>query len=146
MRKICHRLCFYSLSGLLVFACAELPKSNPLTVAGLTFHNATSTPIKNARLSVSKTHGLVACGFIPPHNDCSTTFPLRQYQGNPITVSWQHAGQTWTSTDVGVQLPEYPIPNRPATAVVTLGENGSVSARLIQLPTDTPSTMTLQPE
>ena len=146
MRKICHRLCFYSLSGLLVFACAELPKSNTLTVAGLTFHNATSTPIKNARLSVSKTHGLVACGFIPPHNDCSTTFPLKQYQGNPITVSWQHADQTWTSTDVGVQLPEYPIPNRPATAVVTLGENGSVSARLIQLPTDTPSTMTLQPE
>jgi len=146
MRKICYRLCFYSWSGLLVFSCAELPKSNPLTVAGLTFHNATSSPIKDARLSVSKTHGLVACGFILPHNDCSTTFPLKQYQGNSITVSWQHAGQTWTSVDVAVQLPDYPIPNRPATAVVTLGENGTVSARLIQLHADSPSTMSLQPE
>lgn len=146
MRKICYRLCFYSLSGLLVFACAELPKSNPLTVAGLTFHNATSSPIKDARLTASKTHGLVACGFILPHNDCSTTFPLKQYQGNSITVSWQNAGQTWTSVDVAVQLPEYPIPNRPTTAVVTLGEHGSINARLIQLPADTPSLMSLQPE
>ena len=146
MKKICYRLCFYSLSGLFVFACAELPQTNPLTVTGLTFHNATSTPINNARLSVSKTHGLIACGVILPHNQCSTTFPLRQYQGNAITVSWQHAGQTWRAADVHVQLPEYPIPNRPSTAVVTLGEHGSISARLIQPPVDTPNTMSLQPE
>ncbi len=146
MRKIRYRICFYSLSGLFLFACAGLPKTNPLTVAGLTFHNATSGPIKNARLTASKTHGLVACGFILPHNDCSTTFPLKQYQGNSITVSWQHAGQTWTSEGVDVQLPEYPIPNRPTTAVVTLGENGSINARLIQLPADTPSSISLQPK
>lgn len=145
MRKSYYRLCCYLL-GLFISGCAELPETNPLTVAGLTFHNATSTPIKNARLSVSKTHGMVACGFILPHKECSTTFPQRQYQGNAITVSWQHAGHTWTSTDVYVQLPEYPIPNRPATAVVTLGENGSISARLIQSPSDTSSTMLLQSE
>ena len=146
MTKFCYRLCCYSLSGLIVSACAELPQTNPLTVTGLTFHNATSSPIHNARLSVSKTHGLVACGVILPHNECSTTFPLRQYQGNAITVAWQHAGQSWTSADVPVQLPEYPIPNRPTTAVITLGENGSISAKLIQLPADTPNTMSLQPE
>jgi len=146
MRKTCIRLCFYSLSGLFVFACAELPQSDPLTVAGLTFHNATSTPIHNARLSVSKTHGLVACGVILPHNECSTTFPQRQYQGKTITVSWQNEGQTWTSSDVSVQLPEYPIPNRPTTAVVTLGDNGYINARLIQLPVDKPNKKSLQPE
>ena len=140
------RLWFYVLFGLAVTACAELPNSTPLTVSGLTFHNATSTPITNARLSVRKSYGLVACGLILPHNECSTTFPQRHYQGNPITVSWQHAGQTWTSSDVTVQLPEHPIPDRTTTAVITFGENGSISARLIQLPSGTPNTMSLQPE
>jgi hypothetical protein len=146
MAKLCYQLCCYSLSSLIVSACAELAQTDPLTVAGLTFHNATSTPIHDARLSVRKTHGLVACGVVLPHNECSTTFPLRQYQGNAITVSWQHAGQAWTSANVPVQLPEYPIPNRPTTAVVTLGENGSIIVRLIQPPADAASTMSLQPE
>lgn len=146
MKKLLSRLCFYSLSGLFVLSCAELPQSNSLTVAGLTFQNATSGTIHNARLSASKTHGVVACGVILPHTECSTTFPLRQYQGNAITVSWQHAGRTWTSTDVYVQLPDYPIPDRPTTAVISLGENGSIKAKLIQLPADTSNTMSLQPE
>lgn len=145
MRKIYYRLCINSLSGLLIFACAELPQTNALTVAGLTFQNATSSPIHNARLSASKTYGLVACGVILPHSECSTTFPLRQYQGNAITVSWQHADQTWTSADVYAQLPEYPVANRPATAVVSLGEKGSISVRLIQFPADAPHRMSLQP-
>jgi hypothetical protein len=132
--------------GLFVSSCAELPKSNPLTVAGLTFHNTTSSPIKNARLRVNKTHGTVACGFILPYKECSTTFPQRQYQGNAITVSWQQAGKTWTATDVYVQLPEHPIPNRTTTALITLGQNGSISARLIQPPSGRPNTKSLQPE
>ena len=146
MASLFVRLCFYPLAGLFVAACANLAKTDPLTVSGLTFHNTTATPIQNARLSVSKTHGLVACGVILPHNECSTTFPQRQYQGNPITVSWQHAGQTWTASDISVQLPEYPIPDRTTTAVITFGENGSISARLIQLPAGTPNHLSLQPE
>lgn len=145
MSKYCYCLCYFLL-GLLVASCAELPKTNHLTVAGLTFYNLTSSPIKNARLSVHKTHGTVACGFILPYKECSTTFPQRQYQGNAITVSWQQAGQTWTASDVEVQLPEYPIPNRSTIALISLGENGSISARLIQPPSATPGSMSLQPE
>jgi len=146
MKSKYYRLYFSGLSCLFAFSCAELTPTNALTVTGLTFQNATSTPVNSARLSVSKTHGLIACGVILPYKKCSTTFPLRQYQGNAITVSWQHAGQTWTAADVYVQLPENPIPNRPTTAVITLGENGSVSARLIQLPAEAPNAMSLQPE
>ena len=145
MRNSLYRLCCYLL-GLFISSCAELPRTNPLTVGGLTFHNTTSSPIKNARLSVHKTHGTVACGFILPYKECSTTFPQRQYQGNAITVSWQQSGQTWTATNVDVQLPEFPIPNRSTIALISLGENGSISARLIQPASGTPPSLSLQPE
>ncbi len=146
MKNRSCRLWVYSLLGLLVTSCADLPQTNHLTVAGLTFHNATASPIHNAKLSVHKTHGMIGCGVILPYKECSTTFPRRQYQGNAITVTWQQAGQTWSLTNVPVDLPEHPIPGRPTTARVTLGENGSVTAKLIQLPADAPHTMSLEPE
>mgnify|MGYP001824081284 FL=1 len=145
MSKRCYCLCYFLL-GLFVSSCANLSKTNHLTVAGLTFHNTTSSPIKNARLTVHKTHGTVACGFILPYKECSTTFPQRQYQGNAITVSWQQSGQSWTATNVAVQLPEYPIPNRSTIALMSLGENGSISARLIQPASGTPGSLSLQPK
>ncbi len=141
-----YRLCLLGFIGLLLSGCAGLPRATPLTVVGLSFHNATSTPIHNAKLSVSKTHGMIGCGIILSHKECSTTFPQRQYQGNAITVSWEQAGQTWTAHNVEVQLPEYPIPDRPSTAVITLGEHGAISARLVQLPSKTATPLTLQPE
>jgi hypothetical protein len=145
MSKRRYCLCYFLL-GLFISSCAELPKTNHLTVAGLTFHNTTSSTIRNARLTVHKTHGTVACGFILPYKECSTTFPQRQYQGNAITVSWQQSGQSWTATNVAVQLPEYPIPNRSTIALISLGENGSISARLIQPASGIPRSPSLQPE
>jgi hypothetical protein len=125
-----QRLFFYFGMLLVVAACGELPKTNSITVAGLVFLNHTATPVYNAKLSVRKTRGLVACGVILPWKECSTTFPVRQYQGNPIIVSWEQAGLTWSSGEFYVQLPGSPVADVPTIAVVTLGEHGAVKAIL----------------
>ena len=141
-----YRLLFSFGILLVVSACAELPTTNPITVAGLMFYNNTDAPIQNAKLSVTTTRGLVACGVILPGKECSTTFPVRQYQGNPIIVSWEQAGQTWSSGEFYVQLPGSPVTDAPTIAFITLGEQGAVNARLIPQPASRHPPVELQPQ
>lgn len=141
-----QRLIFYFGMLLLVAACSELPKTNTITVSGLVFYNNTATPVHNAKLSVSKTRGLVACGFILAWKECSTTFPVRQYQGNPIIVSWEQAGHTWSSGEYYVQLPADPPTNTPSIAMVTLGDDGAVKVILIPHPATRATLLEPEPE
>jgi len=141
-----YRLFFFLGILLVVSACSEMPTTNSITVAGLMFYNNTDTPIHNAKLSVTTTRGLVACGVVLPGKECSTTFPVRHYNGDPVMVTWEHAGQTWSSGEVGVALPDGPVAATPTTAVITLGEQGAINAKLVPQATITPSPGKLQPQ
>lgn len=138
---------FYVFNLLVVLtACNNLTEKKSITVAGLVFYNDTSSPILNVKLNVSKTYEMVACGIILPGKECSTTFPQREYQGNPVMVSWEQAGQIWTIRTLEVQLPGDFVANQPTNAVITLGKNGSASARLIPQPSASPPPAELQPQ
>jgi len=138
---------FFSLSILLIVsACGEMPTRNAITIAGLVFVNQTASPVYNAKLSVTTTRGLVACGVILPGKECSTTFPVRQYQGNPIIVTWEQAGHSWSSGEIYVQLPAASAAAMPTIAVVTLGAQGTINAVLApQLSSPSPP-VELQPQ
>ena len=141
-----YRLLFSFGILLVVSACAELPTTNPITVAGLMFYNNTDAPIQNAKLSVTTTRGLVACGVILPWKECSTTFPVRQYQGNPIIVTWEQAGKTWSSGEIYVKLPSASAAAAPTIAVVTLGVQGAIDMKLVPHPSSRPVPGELQPQ
>ena len=140
-----YRLLFSFGILLVVSACAELPTTNPITVAGLMFYNNTDAPIQNAKLSVTTTRGLVACGVVLPGKECSTTFPVRQYRGNPVIVTWEQAGQTWSSGEFYIELPTASLAATPTIAVVTLGVQGAIDARLVPQPSSRPVPVELQP-
>jgi len=110
------------------------------------FYNNTDAPIQNAKLSVTTTRGLVACGVVLPGKACSTTFPVRQYQGNPVIVTWEQAGQTWSSGEFYIQLPTASHAATPTIAVVTLGVQGAIDARLVPQPSSRPVPVELQPQ
>ena len=138
---------FFAVSMLVaVSGCSELPTTKAITVAGLRFYNNTDTTIHNAKLSVTTTRGLVACGVILPRKACSTTFPVRQYQGNPIIVSWEQAGRVWSSGEFYVQLPAASSAATPSIAVITLGAQGMVKATLVPQPAVRSSSGELQPQ
>ena len=141
-----YRLLFSFGILLVVSACAELPTTNPITVAGLMFYNNTDAPIQNAKLSVTTTRGLVACGVVLPGKECSTTFPVRQYRGNPVIVTWEQAGQTWSSGEFYIELPTASLAATPTIAVVTLGVQGAIDARLVPQPSSRPVPVELQPQ
>ncbi|MDX1824296.1 MAG: hypothetical protein R3354_06240 [Thiohalomonadales bacterium] len=138
---------FYVFNLLVVLtACNNLSEKKSITVAGLVFYNDTTSPVHNVKLSVSKTYEMVACGIILPGKECSTTFPQREYQGNPVMVSWEQAGQLWSIRTLEVQLPGDFITNQPTNAVITLGKRGSASARLIPQPSASTPPAELQPQ
>ncbi len=125
------RLLIYAVSLLLgLVACSNLPKTKTIIVTGLVFHNTTTTPIHNAKLSVSQTHEMVACGIILPGKECSTTFPHSEYQGDPIRVTWEQAGRNWSVNALTVKLPANGVAKQPTIAVITFAEHGAISARL----------------
>lgn len=130
----------------MVYACSELPRTKMIAVAGLIFYNQTASPVHNATLRVSKTHGLVACGVILSGKSCSTTFPRHEYQGNPIIVTWEQAGHTWSSGEFYVQLPDAQVTEAPTLALVTLEEHGTIHARLVPRDSSQPSQRELQPQ
>ena len=112
--------------------CASSPKTVGHTVDGLAFENATRDEVHEARLVVPATGGMVACGYIPRGASCSTTFPVREYQGNAIVLSWQQAGRQWETRPMVLPVPDVPAGTRLRAVVTFLGA-GDFEARLVPL-------------
>jgi len=112
--------------------CEALPVGKPIEIAGLVFRNSTRTALQNVQLSVERTGGSVLCSPIPGGRDCSTVFPGKLYQGNPVRISWEQNGISYSSEEIYVQLPENLASKKPAMALVIIGDRGSVSAQLVQ--------------
>ena len=117
---------------LLVSGCATTPEPAKVVVKGVSFSNGTSSPVTDVRLFVEKTKSFVSCGYIPAGSGCSTTFPLREYQGNPVSISWQQENRSWTTGEFVFELPEPLLPGKPITAIVNIGERGQSRVFLTQ--------------
>lgn len=87
--------------------------STPMTIAGLEFVNATDKPISNVELRVMGTYEVASCSYILARTKFSTKFPLLEYRGHEIRVSWSnrqgihHFGPEVISTPS--EIPEHPV-------------------------------------
>ena len=109
----------------LISSCAFLQKDEPLTIVGVKFQNASYYHIEDVRLRVQKTRGFVSCSKILPQSVCLTTFPVREYQGNPVIISWKQNGKSWTTGEIVVDPPKEASPDKPLFCVVEIGNQGS---------------------
>jgi len=116
--------------GLVACAPAAPPRPAGPTIDGLAFENATRDDLHEVQLRVPAIRGMVACGYIPGGASCSTTFPVRQYQGNAIVVSWQQRGRQWETRPMVLPLPKVPAGTH-LRAVVTILDGGDYDARLV---------------
>ena len=111
----------------LLSGCAVLPKNQQFTVDGIMFHNTTSSMIGNVRLRVDKIQGFATCSNIPPQSSCSTTFPIREYQGNPVMISWNQNEKLWETPEIVVNPPKEASPGKPLFCIVEIGNQGSLN-------------------
>jgi hypothetical protein len=104
------------------------------TIDGLALLNRTGVVVHEVRLAVPATGGVVACGQILEQAGCATTFPAREYQGNPVTVSWMQGGRSYRQAAVVFELAPGVVAGEPLTALVELARGGGVRARLVPAP------------
>jgi hypothetical protein len=97
------RKAFLFLFYPMLFACATIPGPHPLYINKVSIVNHAALPLTNVRLDVANSGGVVSCGYIAVDSECSAGFPRLEYQGNPVTVSWQQSGSAYRSELAVVQ-------------------------------------------
>jgi len=88
--------------------------------------------VTEVMLLVTKTGEFISCGNIAMHGECSTTFPLRQYQGNRIEIRWKQGGLDWSTGEFVVDYSDGIDAGRPALVNVTITAEGLAPAKLVQ--------------
>jgi len=129
-RKIYLSMLLVTLLTTGITSCSLPERSNSIEIKRLIFLNETSRTLHEVRIYVGKTREFAACGYILPNSECSTGFPLREYQGNRFDVSWQDNGQPKSVKDILASKAENLTPEEPVNVVIVFGKSGQFSARL----------------
>ena len=108
------------------------PAARELDIRGLRIENRSFALVTEVTLLVTKTGEFISCGNIPMRGRCSTTFPLRQYQGNHIEIKWKQGGTQWSTGEFVVDPPAHIDPSRPAVLRVIITTDGLAATELVQ--------------
>lgn len=124
-------LLFFILTTLVV-GCSSFPQYKGFIVDNVSFVNQTNMPLHDVAVTVEKTGGVVSCGYIAVGGDCSVGFPVRQYHGQPVKVSWQQAGESWDTGEFIILPEKIENPNRPVMVQVIINPQGDHSVHVRQ--------------
>jgi len=132
------RLAAASLLAFLLTACTsigderEMPKANGIHVEGIIIQNGLFYPVMDVMVEVPATGGFAGCGNILPRTECKTSFPARDYSGNPVVVSWKEHGKPHQTDAFVVELPANVLPGDVVWLEVVVFSPGQAGARLVQ--------------
>ena len=108
------------------------PAARGIDIRGLSIENRSFALVREVSLLVTKTGEFISCGNIPMRGQCSTTFPLRQYQGNHIEIKWKQGGTQWSTGEFVVDPPAHIDLSRPAVVRVIITTEGLAATELVQ--------------
>ena len=116
----------------LISCSTAIVRMKNITIDGVVFKNLTDQPMRNMRILVTKTNAFAVCSYMTARGECSTTFPVRQYKGNAISISWEQNNKSWSKEDFYIETPTSLDWGKPARAVINLMDGGDVQAGLLQ--------------
>jgi len=111
--------------------CSTNPVASGLKFDSLIIHNSSNMALKDVKIKVENTRALAYCSLILPKSSCSTGFPDKHYQGNPIYISWTHNRKSRMVGPVMVELPQKIYSDQSASALLEYSSLGQVSARFV---------------
>ena len=120
------------IASLVALSACSLSKAfKPIEITELRFENHANVAIHDVALRVGATREVVKCGVIAAKNICSTSFPVRRYQGNSVVISWTHAGSAFNSGDMVIEPGENLNSDVPVQVLVKIMPNGRLNAAMI---------------
>jgi hypothetical protein len=108
------------------------PETAGIEIRGLRIQNQSFSMVTEVMLLVTRTGEFISCGNIPMRGECSTTFPLRQYEGNQIEIKWKQGGSEWSTGEFVVKASDRIDPTRPAIVRVLITAQGLAPTELVQ--------------
>ena len=109
-----------------------MPEEFSLPIRGVVFINDTDAPARNISLSILMLREEAKCSHVPARGKRMVDYPLREYGGNYLVVSWFHRGRLWRSEPDVALTPGGIDPRQPVELVVTLGERGTMKLAITQ--------------
>ena len=105
-------------------------KPNAIQIKRLVFLNQSYKTLDEVRIYISETREFASCGRILPGTECSTGFPLREYQGNHFDISWVDNQQSKSIKNIQTLVPEDLVSGKAVNAVIVFGAQGEFYASL----------------
>lgn len=121
---------------LVIQSCANSPLSSIVTpsklkVNGVIFKNTTTKSVAHVSLKVDATNKYISCSRIIPENTCSTTFPLKEYQNNTLTIEWKQAEKSYSRKSFKIDTNKQQLKAEQYTLMITINNNGSASTQFV---------------
>lgn len=110
---------------------SSIVASNSLSVYGVIFKNISNQPIERVSLKVDATNKYISCSRIASQQICSTTFPLKEYKKNTLTIHWKQAGKDYFKKNFTVDIEKNRVKSIKYTLVITLKDNGHVTTQFM---------------
>ena len=123
-------VCLPVLLSVASLACSDIRSSDTISIKRLVYLNQSTSALSDVKIRVHNTGEFVHCGYIVPGGECSTGFPLRQYQANRFDVSWVDNGRARAKKNILASKANNLLAGKPVRAVIVFGEQGQFSAKL----------------
>ncbi|OUR72147.1 hypothetical protein A9Q78_07505 [Methylophaga sp. 41_12_T18] len=121
---------WFYLSPLLLVGCiATTPVKPQLMINALVIENNSLTELHNVKIKVEQTGAYGSCSLVLLGRACSTTFPTKIYQGNPVFLTWEIQGQPRQVGPLYVQNSERIQVGRDAAVVINFQSINDVTVK-----------------
>ena len=89
--------------------------------------NSTFGSIQDVKVRADKTGKVFRCTNIAPRASCSNSFGKKEYQGNPIDISWVYNDRLNVEKDIILKVPKSMDPLMPIQGVLEIKQDGSIA-------------------
>lgn len=112
---------------------APAPSHAPLQfeIAGVEIRNELDYRVTDVQVMVAATGSFVSCGSVFPDTSCATSFALREYRGEALSVTWKEHGAAQSEDDFVLRTPAGLDTSRPVWIQVVIFAPGDAGARVM---------------
>ncbi len=108
-------------------SCASLGSGKPIDIQSVSIRNEGSFPVSNIHISVQNIPRTLNASQVPGGAEMSYGFPVREYQGSPLTIRWTRQGRTYESRNLLAKHTD-PLPKDTRMNALIVLENGTRAA------------------
>ena len=121
----------FFISTILLSACATTGTNENLSFDSLYFENKSNHTIDEVKISVEQTGAFASCSPVLKGATCSTRFPPRHYQGNPVYVTWTYQGVIHQEGPFVIEPPQQIIKDHHAKIIIHFGMTKQLSIKMM---------------